>query len=176
MIKKTSISKIPLMVLLGLFFNYAEAQPAPTGNDCADVNASVTQTFNSWMQASVPKQDPSTFNQANYDIAGIMSQDVASGFSKLMSVNFSGLAQSLLDKGLTAAASKGASAFGAQINGILGQYGVGGVSFETTANSTSMTYTPSSTVQSAVNLLGNPATIVPMIAPATTSIYSRLIP
>jgi type IV secretory pathway VirB6-like protein len=111
---------------------------APTGDACADLSAGVNQTMQDRLRASAPKQDPSSFNQDGYDIKGILSQDVTAGFSKLLSLDFSSLATSLLNKGLQQAAQTGSQQFSNKVNGVLNQYGAQSVNIAGVSGATSV--------------------------------------
>lgn len=107
---------------------------APTADACVDLQANVNAVMQARLRASVPKESPSTFNQNSSDIKGIMSMDVASGFSKLMSMDFSGLADKLLQKGVDQAQRAGNSYFNNRVNGVLNSYGVANVDASGIAN------------------------------------------
>jgi hypothetical protein len=99
---------------------------------CQQLSTEVQQQFQAAVQARVPKQDPTTFNQEGYDIKGIMSQDVTSGLGKLMSLDFSGIIDKIVQKGMDKALSKATSTFSSKMNGVLQNAGVQGVAFNGT--------------------------------------------
>ena len=104
--------------------------PCTDPDPCVCLKANIDATMKARLTASVPKTDPSTFNQQGYDIKGIMSIDITAGFKKLMSMDFSSLADSILQKGLEQASKAGAKHFNNQINGVLSKYGVDGVDLQ----------------------------------------------
>lgn len=123
----------------------AFAQSTSTDNAarCQQLSQEVQASFQTAVQARVPKTDPSSYNQNNYDIKGIMSQDVSSGFSKLMNLDFGSIINSVVNKGLQAATQKATAGFNSNINGILSNYGVSGVNMQgVTTNGIQGTFSP----------------------------------
>lgn len=171
MITKHSLA---LLALLAFSCHSAHSQSAPTGNSCADIQNKVNQAMQKRMSDSAPKIDPTTYNQKNYDIAGIMSQDVTAGLGKLMSLNFSGLARSLLEKGLKQTSDRGGAAFNSGINGVLSTYGANLVSMPGVSMASGaipvfpVVATPAFNGGAALNQVGNAATN------GAGSIYSRI--
>lgn len=126
------LARIATLVALAASASLAAAQDAAQANAqrCQNLQAGVNEAMQDRLRRSVPKQDPSSFNQDGYDIKGIMSQDVTSGFGKLASLNFASLTKKLVDSGLQQAANRGASAFNNRMQGVLQEYGVKGVTFQ----------------------------------------------
>lgn len=94
---------------------------------CQQLSAEIQKSFQNAVQARVPKQDPSSFNQESFDIKGILSQDVASGLGKLMNLDFSGIIDKVVQKGIDKATQKATSTFNNKINGVLQNAGVSNV-------------------------------------------------
>lgn len=115
---------------LALVAGAASAQSAAANQQrCQQLGQEIQASFNNAVQARVPKTDPSTFNQEGYDIKGIMSQDVTAGLGKLLSLDFSGIIDSIVKKGMDKAMSKATNTFNTKINGVLQGVGATGVSY-----------------------------------------------
>ncbi len=122
-----------LAVAAALAAGAAAAQSTAANQQrCQQLSTEVQQQFQAAVQARVPKQDPTSFNQEGYDIKGIMSQDVTAGLGKLMSLDFSGIIDKIVQKGMEKAMSKATSTFSSKMNGVLQNAGVQGVSFNGT--------------------------------------------
>jgi hypothetical protein len=126
------------------------------------IQQKVNQAMQDRLRASAPTEAPSTYVQNNYDIKGILAQDVSSGFTKLF--NFSGISNSILDYGISTVSKNASSTFNTQINGVLGKYGAGAVQMPSYSGSIA-TSTVSASTMSTVDT----STATPGIAPATQS-------
>ena len=141
-----------LAVALVLVAGAASAQSAEANQQrCQQLTADVQQQFQASIQARVPKQDPTSFNQEGYDIRGIMAQDVTAGLGKLLSGDFSGILDKVVQKGMDRALSKATSNFSNKINGVLQSAGVQGVSFNGTQLSVNHQQLVGGAVNGAVN-------------------------
>lgn len=117
---------------LALVAGAASAQSARTANEqrCQQLAQEVNAEFQQAVQARMPKEDPSTFNQNGYDIKSIMMQDSSAGLWKLAQVNFGNIMQNLVDKGLQKAMQKGQQNFSNRMNGLLGEVGIKPMAFQ----------------------------------------------
>lgn len=154
----TRLTFAALALALALAAGGASAQSASTDNAarCQQLSQDVQASFQTAVKARVPTTDPSSYNQNNYDIKGIMSQDVSSGFSKLMNLDFGSIINSVVNKGLQAATQRATSGFSNNINGILSNYGVSGVSLQgVTTSGVQGTFSPTLNGGTAANGLIN---------------------
>ncbi len=117
---------------------FAQSNPsAANAQRCQALSQEVQAEFQKSVQARVPKTDPTSFNQDGYDIKGIMSQDVTSGMGKLMSLDFSGIINSVVNKGLTAASQRATANFSQRMNGVLSGVGVPAMNFQASTSGVS---------------------------------------
>ena len=135
---------------------FAQSTAIDNANRCQQLSQDVQASFQTAVQARVPKTDPSSYNQNAYDIKGIMSQDVSAGLSKLMNLDFGSIINSVVNKGLQAATQKATSSFSGNINNILSNYGVSGVNFQgITTSGVQGTFSPTLNGGTAANGLVN---------------------
>lgn len=108
------------------------AQSAGSSNAarCQDLQKEIQSEFQKSVESRLPRIDPGTYNQKAADIRGILSQDVTSGLSKLLSLDFSSLLKSLIDKGLDKASQTASQTFQSRMNDVLQRYGIKGGSYE----------------------------------------------
>lgn len=142
-------------VAAALIANGAFAQSNTNAQRCQTLSQEVQASFQNSVQARVPKTDPTSFNQAGYDIKGIMSQDVTAGLGKLLSLDFSGIINSVVNKGLEQATQRATANFSQRMNGVLNGVGIQGVSFQASTAGVNVT-TP--TVNNVVTGLTTTAT------------------
>lgn len=117
-----------------LLCGHVVAAPAPTADPCVDLQNNVNAVMKKRLADSAPKESPSESVQKGFDVKGIMSMDVTAGFSKLMSLDFSGLADTLLKKGLEKAQESGTAYFNNGVNNVLTSYGVQGINIPAVAS------------------------------------------
>lgn len=163
------------LALIALIFagtcGAASAQSNTNAQRCQELGNDVQASFQKALQARMPQTDPTSFNQETFDVKGILSQDVSSGFGKLLSMNFSGLIDSIVKKGLSAATQKANSTFTQRMNGILNSVGVSSVNFNISKSGVSVA-APS--MESVVTGVGNSAaTAAGDAAKRSISVYSR---
>lgn len=108
----------------------AFAQSNTNAQRCQNLSQEVQASFQNSVQARVPKTDPTSFNQDGYDIKGIMSQDVTAGLGKLLSLDFSGIIDSVVNKGLEKATQRATANFSQRMNGVLNGVGIQSMSFQ----------------------------------------------
>lgn len=106
------------------------AQERANQERCTAMNASVQRTFTEAVHKRVPKQDPGSFVQDGYDVKGIMKQDVASGLSKLMNLNFGNIIDSLVNRAMDSVSRRAQSAFSSGVNQILRDNNLPGVTLQ----------------------------------------------
>jgi hypothetical protein len=148
-------TRLTLALALAFGAFAAQAQDANTTR-CQTLATNVQATLSNRVAAAAPSQDPSAFNQNNYDINGILSQDVTAGFSKLMSLDFSSIMNSLLQAGLQSVMKKATASFNAGINATLNKYGaqsisMGGANFGISVNTSGVTNALANTATNVVN-------------------------
>lgn len=119
-----------LAVSLALLAGGAFAQSNTNAQRCQALSQEVQASFQNSVQSRVPKTDPTSFNQDGYDIKGIMSQDVTAGLGKLLSLDFSGIIDSVVNKGLEKASQRATTNFSQRMNGVLNGVGIPGMSFQ----------------------------------------------
>lgn len=142
-------------VAAALFAGGAFAQASANAQRCQNLTQEVQASFQNSVQARVPKTDPTSFNQDGYDIKGIMSQDVTAGLGKLLSLDFSGIINSVVNKGLEKASQRASANFSQRMNGVLNGVGIKGMTFQ--SSTTGLNVTPQA-LNNAVTGLATTAT------------------
>jgi len=111
--------KLTLIIAVATMFSgYAIAQV----DLCGPLQTKVNQSMQDRVSRSAPTQSPSAYVDTNSDVRGILKQDVTSGFSKLMSLDFGSLATAIIDRGLTGSSQKASSAFNDNVGKIVQSY------------------------------------------------------
>ncbi|MFK4705797.1 hypothetical protein ABIC83_002636 [Roseateles asaccharophilus] len=162
-----SILAITLLATSGVAFAQAKAGE----QRCQTLAKDVQDTYQKAVLARVPKTDPGSAVQESQDVKGILSTDAAGGLSKLMNLDFSGIMNKLIDKGVNAAMAKGTNTFNNKMNGILGDAGIKGVNFQGSMNNGVSGMTPSINTGAIGNAIGG--AVAGKITPQSTSPYSR---
>ncbi|MCZ8255022.1 MAG: hypothetical protein O9327_05080 [Polaromonas sp.] len=162
-----TLSSLTLAVAASLAHADA-AQDRANQERCAAMNASVQRTFNDAVQKRIPKQDPGSFVQDGYDIKGLMKQDVSSGLSKLMNLNFNSIIDSLVNRAMESVNRRAQSSFNSGVNKILQDYRIPNVTLQgpttqSIPNMSTFTWGPAAqaTNPSTPTMSNNPATTLP---------------
>lgn len=112
---KQSFRRLSHSVLAIALFYSASAAFAQN-SDCDRVNQSIRSAQQNTMDAYRPRSDPGSYVQQNFDIRGILSQDVTKGFSFLSGLDFGGLAMSIINRSLNSIVSNGVTYFTSKVN------------------------------------------------------------
>jgi hypothetical protein len=157
--KMKLIRHCAISIAAASFVGSAFAQSSINAQRCQTLGQEVQAAFQASVQARVPKTDPTTFVQEGYDVKGIMSEDVTSGMSKLLSLDFRSIINNVVNRGLDRATQRATANFSQRLNGVLNGIGVQSVSFQATTagvNINAPTFT--NVVQGAANTAANGAT------------------
>ena len=68
---------------------------------CAPIQQRVNQAYQERINASKPTTSAGEFVQANYDIKGILTQNVTGNFAKLLSLDFSSIANNIVNSAMS---------------------------------------------------------------------------
>jgi hypothetical protein len=146
----------------------AFAQSNTNAQRCQNLSQEVQASFQNSVQARVPKTDPTSFNQDGYDIKGIMSQDVTAGLGKLLSLDFSGIIDSVVNKGLEKATQRATANFSQRMNSVLNGVGLQGMNFQSTPSGPAgLHVTPPKLNTPMPGLTPTPNIIKPPVTPGT---------